>query len=81
LNSIRNDGHCTEPCEGVGVVHPYHGVGATPVERAGFAVGDRVVADTYDGLVYATVTAVGSSWLEVDGQVVPTHVVPTIRKV
>lgn len=41
----------------------------------GLAVGDAVEWDTFEGVRAGTVTAVGSSWVEVDGHVMPAHVV------
>lgn len=38
------DGYCTEPCRGVGVLHPYHGVGTPPAPPArSYVVGLPVV--------------------------------------
>lgn len=34
MDVVRNDGYCTESCEGMGVLHDYHGVGQAPVSQA-----------------------------------------------
>lgn len=47
------DGFCTEPCAGVGVIHPYHGIGVPPVPPSrSYVVGLPVIITVaHDGSV------------------------------